>query len=956
MNGSVALKQAKKYTEESLNGAGALKGAPCTIKSTQTVDDGTRVVFEWTDNSGNIQTSSIFVKNGITITSVTINTAGHLICSTSDGNTIDAGEIRSNIARSDIEEILGISIMELQSLVTIISDSEVRIDKTLSSSKISTELANILNESKSYTLAEIGNAIGASYKVVSSTADMTDTKYIYLLPNAGTYDMYIYDGATNLAVKIGNTTISLDNIYTKGEVDSGFVLKTVFNLLTNDVGDVTNLNTVSRTLVSAVNEVNTIVDTHITDNNIHVTLSDKLDFHNHANKSVLDTITQTDINNWNSGTGGSGTAGKSAYEIAVDNGFVGSETEWLASLKGQDGSTPTIGSNNNWFIDNVDTGVSAVGKDGRSITGITTDDNNNVFVTFSDNTTQNIGKLSVDVQADFLSSDGFGKLRYYNSHFQYYDESTSTWVDTSVTPDNVYVMNITPQPMKSISCKFDCKLNKLKLKFKESADTVIDGQVFCIVEKVIIRRKLGSAPIDENDGDLVVEVLRNSFGTYSEEWFTDEGVTPNIDDTYYYKAFPMSTTGFYGYSDLNAASVTCKEYTLYGFKIDQNESDPASMITYLPDCENAQYASAYMDYSTDTFNYGDWVDAWFIKDLKPCMLKYDGTVDYELDRNDYTKKADGTDSDVANTAYEGNAMIGFPKVYWKIVNNGDDTANVYISDVQVDDGYRCWSHIDNNGNEIDYCYMPIYDGSLIDNKLRSISNITPCGSYNRISEINYAKANNIDENIIWYTEVYSDRLLLRLLLTLIGKSTASQDVFGMGNCSSNTIVNTGTLNQKGMFWGNVDGSKCVKIFGMENVWGNRTRGIAGLVYDYTTASQKVKMTYGQNDGSTVDGYNTDGNGYINIPSSTLNYSASGYISKMIINDNGLFPAQLSGSDSTYYTDITWIQPKSTYAMMGGATMHGNSTGIFAIGYYFDTTTMDPNTAASISCKPLAPTT
>ena len=166
MNGSVALKQAKKYTEESLNGAGALKGAPCTIKSTQTVDDGTRVVFEWTDNSGNIQTSSIFVKNGITITSVTINTAGHLICSTSDGNTIDAGEIRSNIARSDIEEILGISIMELQSLVTIISDSEVRIDKTLSSSKISTELANILNESKSYTLAEIGNAIGADRKSV----------------------------------------------------------------------------------------------------------------------------------------------------------------------------------------------------------------------------------------------------------------------------------------------------------------------------------------------------------------------------------------------------------------------------------------------------------------------------------------------------------------------------------------------------------------------------------------------------------------------------------------------------------------------------------------------------------------------------------------------------------------------------------------------------------------------
>ena len=39
--------------------------------------------------------------------------------------------------------------------------------------------------------------------------------------------------------------------------------------------------------------------------------------------------------------GGSGTAGKSAYEIAVDNGFVGTETEWLESLKGTDGTEGT---------------------------------------------------------------------------------------------------------------------------------------------------------------------------------------------------------------------------------------------------------------------------------------------------------------------------------------------------------------------------------------------------------------------------------------------------------------------------------------------------------------------------------------------------------------------------------------------------------------------------------------
>lgn len=46
-----------------------------------------------------------------------------------------------------------------------------------------------------------------------------------------------------------------------------------------------------------------------------------------------------------SGSGGSGTPGqdgKSAYEIAVENGFEGTEEEWLTSLKGSDGFSPTI--------------------------------------------------------------------------------------------------------------------------------------------------------------------------------------------------------------------------------------------------------------------------------------------------------------------------------------------------------------------------------------------------------------------------------------------------------------------------------------------------------------------------------------------------------------------------------------------------------------------------------------
>ena len=67
--------------------------------------------------------------------------------------------------------------------------------------------------------------------------------------------------------------------------------------------------------------------------------------HTHNNKTTIDKLSET-----SDGTllfdgkqieSGSGTAGKSAYEIAVDNGFVGTETEWLESLNGKQGATFT---------------------------------------------------------------------------------------------------------------------------------------------------------------------------------------------------------------------------------------------------------------------------------------------------------------------------------------------------------------------------------------------------------------------------------------------------------------------------------------------------------------------------------------------------------------------------------------------------------------------------------------
>lgn len=596
------------------------------------------------------------------------------------------------------------------------------------------------------------------------------------------------------------------------------------------------------------------------------------------------------------------------------------------------------------------------GKDGNSITSITTDENNNVIVTFSDGTEQNIGQLHVDVQADFLTSGGFGNLRFTDNKFQYYNEATSQWVDTQMTSDNVTILNLSPQPMQTFATNYNPDTGNVELYINESADTIIGGQTASTVEKVIIRRKKDTFPIDENDGDLILITERKNFGAYKRVPYIDVIENVQMGETYCYKAFPINNVGFVGYSASNESKFTTKDYWLFGFVLDQNESDPASMIRYIED--NEGYQSAYMDYDTNKFNYGSWENAWFMK-VKPCMLNYDGTVAYYLNPNDYSLKEDGTASDIADETFEGNAMVGIPKTYWKIVDNGDDTANIYFSNKKVDDNFHCWSHIDNNGNEIDYCYMPIYNGSNINNMLRSISGKAPIGSQTVTNEITYAKANNQDNDMIWYTETYADRTLINILLLLIGKSTDTQTVFGnghyIGGSNASHLLTSGTLNNKGLFYGTNGTGTGVKVFGIENWWGNVWRRLAGWICD--KGIHKVKLTYGQSDGSTTNGYNTDGNGYIALNTSVINGVSGnngGFINKMIFTNNGIAPISAYGSSTTYYADNMWINNAAcTYAIVGCSCDGGFSTGAFAISAKETIGSTYFGYNSSISCKPLA---
>lgn len=402
---------------------------------------------------------------------------------------------------------------------------------------------------------------------------------------------------------------------------------------------------------------------------------------------------------------------------------------------------------------------------------------------------------------------------------------------------------------------------------------------------------------------------------------------------------------------------------VYGIRILRDESVPSAKVVYLKDAVGM--TPAHMNYTNNVFDYGSWRNAFFMP--KPCMLKYDGTVDYYLDPDDYTKKSDGiTASDVANASYAGNAMMEWPKIWLKIVpdsGKNNRQADIYISNKQTDEYYTDWPYHNANGDSVEHFYTPIYNGSLIDSKLRSISGQTAMKSKTAQQELDYALSNNPSGEHLWTTEVIADIDLINILLMLISKTTDSQTAFGMGLCNDGTeAINdgfrTGVHNAKGLFYGTNSGAaatytNAVKVFGMENWWGFQCRRHIGEVM--VSGTYKRKLTYGQEDGSTTTGYNFTGSGYVDCEVSNPSGTNGEYVSSIIYTAQGIFPIAVGGTSSTYYCDGFWYEKTGTVVnSFGGNSAHGSKAGIFDRLFNDGPSRTGWFINASLSCKPNAP--
>lgn len=424
------------------------------------------------------------------------------------------------------------------------------------------------------------------------------------------------------------------------------------------------------------------------------------------------------------------------------------------------------------------------------------------------------------------------------------------------------------------------------------ASETIHG-VDIVWKNTTVRYKAGSAPTSASDGTLVtIETTRNQ---YSSSPLTITGLTNGV--TYYISVFPKAESGAINTEATQIVSVTPAATSIWTVKIDQSNSNPLSCCTYADAAVGMTKGSSEWD---DIFGY------------KPCIMQNGAVVGY-LNPNDFSKYADGTSAPITDTNYD--VMIEFPRMGLDITTSGD-IITVRLTDATDDSNFQYRAHKRGSTNK-DYFYLGAYDATGSSSKLGSNSGKSPLVNVTLTNFITYAHNRGTGYEIMaFYQWTY-----IQALYVLKYGNLNSQSAVGMGYVGGSSAQTTGATNSNGMCYGSTSTTSRVKLFGLEDLWGNVYQWLSGL---YSDSSRNLLTT---TDNFGTDTSTTTGAWEYSI-SSGVTSDSSGYMNKTQgTNSGGFVGKAFSGSSSTYFADYGRLSA-SRWPFVGGYWDAGDSAGVF----------------------------
>jgi hypothetical protein len=341
--------------------------------------------------------------------------------------------------------------------------------------------------------------------------------------------------------------------------------------------------------------------------------------------------------------------------------------------------------------------------------------------------------------------------------------------------------------------------------------------------------------------------------------------------------------------------------------------------------------------------------------MKRCLLKADGTVNYYLDPTDSTKKADGSAATLTGAA--GNVMVEIPKFYFKYWKNGDK----FYWRVRTTpySGYKVHPAFIKNGVEVDYRYIGAYDACYLDatdSTYKSGLNLDDMTSNLDLAADKLASVSGV------YPLVGVTRDECRSLAANVGTGFRQQDFWLTCAVQLLYLVEYGTFySQNELGDGNVNGSYVSSssnqsdsphtIAGASNALGNAstdgTQPSAGAKPGTAYMSYRGIENFFGNCWNWVDGFNigivvnrdafVSNNDADFADNTSTNYtdlgitmaSANGYVQNIADVPGAFLPTDTTGaSSSTYLTDQFFQNPGNRVARFGGSAANGASAGSF----------------------------
>ena len=328
------------------------------------------------------------------------------------------------------------------------------------------------------------------------------------------------------------------------------------------------------------------------------------------------------------------------------------------------------------------------------------------------------------------------------------------------------------------------------------------------------------------------------------------------------------------------------------------------------------------DYATDTYiRTGAKGYTAIQSQMRRCVVKADGSVNYYLHPDNSNFKEDGTPSVL--TGADGNVMVEIPKHYIKVETvGGVDSFSVSLTPevgYVLDPSFMKW-----NGTamvEVPYRYFRAYEGLVSGGKLLSVSGVTPTRSQTIATFRTQAMANGTgwhltDWNLLNTIKRFCYIEFCDFIVTkYLGEGNHTGSDYGITTGQSNALGNRSSNS--------THNDKYMSYRGIENMYADIWEFVDGVNINNYQFYVNGKYSTFQSDVFTGD--------YVAKGPLTVAGASNSLIKRCAVSvDGGFIPTVVGGSTTTFYGDALWSATGAKVAFYGGDASDGASGGLGAL--------------------------